>query len=145
MKKNSFLIKILAIVGTVLLWLPILAPVLIFISLIIQENKFLFDYLMPLEFFFIALAGGVLLLLAALIAHSHRKLIGWCFGLFGALRLVVFAATNIRGILSGENDPAEWMNIVLIILSNVYTIALIALGISGILLLAGLFRRKQPV
>jgi hypothetical protein len=66
MKKKEVLAKILAIVGSALVWLPILAPVLLSILIIIKEHMFGFDYLMPAELFPVTLVGGGLLIWAAL-------------------------------------------------------------------------------
>jgi hypothetical protein len=43
MEKKGVLTKILAIVGTVLVWFPILAPVLLSVAVIITERMFRFD------------------------------------------------------------------------------------------------------
>ncbi|HEX6384498.1 MAG TPA: hypothetical protein VF177_07500, partial [Anaerolineae bacterium] len=65
MEKKGILTRILAIVGTVLVWLPILAPVMFSMAAIIEERVFRFDYLMPAELFPVALVGGGLLIWAA--------------------------------------------------------------------------------
>ena len=51
MVKKDVLTRILAIAGTVLVWLPILAPALFSVVAVIQEGTFRFDYLMPAELF----------------------------------------------------------------------------------------------
>src|SRR3990172_10766902 len=81
MEKKRTFTKILAIVGTVLAWFPILAPILLSAVLLVQERKFLFDYLMPMELFFFTLIGGALLIWAAFWAHSRQKLLGWSLGI----------------------------------------------------------------
>jgi hypothetical protein len=62
MEKKDVLTKILAIVGTVLVWIPILAPVVFSVIRFIAQRRFRFDYLMPAELFPAALVGGGLLL-----------------------------------------------------------------------------------
>jgi hypothetical protein len=59
MEKKGGVTIILAILGTVLVWFPILAPVLLSVAAIIKERPFRFDYLMPAELFPAALVGGV--------------------------------------------------------------------------------------
>jgi len=69
MENKKIFIKILAIIGTLFVWLPILAPVLFSAARFFQSNRFLFDYLMPAELFPIALLGAVLLMVATGIAE----------------------------------------------------------------------------
>ena len=76
MAKKDSLTKALAVVGTVLVWIPILAPALFSAAFLIRTRMFRFDYLMPAEIFPVALVGGGLLLWAALRARSRRGLIG---------------------------------------------------------------------
>ena len=76
MEKKGSLTKTLAVVGTVLVWIPVLAPILFAAASLIQAGMFRFDYLMPAELFPVALVGGGLLLWAALRARARRGLIG---------------------------------------------------------------------
>ncbi len=58
MDKTNTLTKILAFVGTALVWFPIVAPFLLSAARLIQARRFLFDYLMPAELFPAVLVGG---------------------------------------------------------------------------------------
>jgi len=58
MRKNNTLTNTLIITGTILVWIPVLAPVLFSVVKEIQGGEFLFDYLMPAELFPVFLAGG---------------------------------------------------------------------------------------
>jgi hypothetical protein len=80
MEKKDAFTKIIAIVGTVVMWFPILAPVLISVMYFSEEGVFIFDYLIPAELFLVVLIGGVLLTWAALRRHV-QKLIVWSYGL----------------------------------------------------------------
>jgi hypothetical protein len=51
MEKKNKLTKILAIAGTLLVWFPILAPILFFVPGMMRRRMFHFDYLMPAELF----------------------------------------------------------------------------------------------
>jgi len=79
--KEGVLTKVLAIAGTVLVWLPILAPILFSAAHLIRARRFRFDYLMPAELFLFFIVGAGLLLWAALRARSRRSLIGWALGI----------------------------------------------------------------
>ena len=69
MEKKGVLTKVLAVIWTVLVWFPIVATVVLSMVGSIQVHTFLFDYLMPLELFQVALVGGGLLIWAALRAR----------------------------------------------------------------------------
>ncbi len=62
MEKKGGLTKILAIAGTVLVWLPILVPVTFCAARFAAHRVFRFNYLMPAELFPAVLLGGGLLL-----------------------------------------------------------------------------------
>ena len=75
MERKDVPTKIIAFAGTLLVWFPILAPVVISVARFVSDRRFRFDYLIPAELFPLALAGGGLLLWAALRVHSRQKLI----------------------------------------------------------------------
>ena len=77
--------RVLAVLGTVLAWFPLAATVLISLAGSLVRGAFLFDYLMPAEFFPVALVGGGLLLWAAVRARLRRRWIAWSLGLAVAL------------------------------------------------------------
>lgn len=138
-QKNTFT-KVLAIVGTVLAWFPILAPILLSAILFIQERIFRFDYLMPAELSLFALLGGLLLLWAAWRAHSRRGLIGWGFGIAVVLLVGGQALAVVTGLASGETEPSGmWFALVIASLAA-YALALIDVGVGGALLLRDLFK-----
>jgi hypothetical protein len=143
MDKKGVLTKSLAIVGTVLVLIPILAPVFFTAVALFQMGRFLFDYLMPAELFLAALLGGLLLLWAALRAHSRRGLIGWCLGAAVAFLVGSQALAVVTGLASGETEPAgiAWMLVVTSLV--IYTLALVAMGVGGILLLRDLYKPVQ--
>jgi hypothetical protein len=143
MEKKNIFTKILAILGTVLVWLPILAPFLFAGMALFSRGRFLFDYLLPAEFFPVALAGAGLLLWAALKAHSQRKLIGW--GLVSAVLLLVGSQglAVVTGLASGEIEATGlWWTLTLAGIIC-YALALVVVGVGGLLLLRNLFRSTR--
>lgn len=106
MEKKVVLTKILAIVGTALVWFPILAPVLLSVIVFPRRRVFHLDYLMPAELFPVALAGGGLLLWAALRARSRRGLVGWGLGLAAGMLVGGQGLAVVTGLASGEREPA---------------------------------------
>ena len=143
MENKGVLTKILAIAGTVLVWFPILAPILITTILFVQEQIFRFDYLMPAELGLFAFGGGILLLVAAIRAHSHAKLIGWGLGI--ALLLIVGgqALAVVTGLADGSTGIGGWQWILVLGALILYALAVIEVGIGGILLLRDVFKPRQ--
>jgi hypothetical protein len=139
MEKNGALTKILAISGTILVWFPILAPVLLSAAVIVRGHIFRFDYLMPAELFPAALAGAGLLLCAALRARTRRGIIGWGLGTAAGMLIGGQALAVATGLASGETKQAGWLAVVFASIA-IYSLAVIGTGVGGILLLNDLFK-----
>jgi hypothetical protein len=133
METKGTLSKILAIVGTVLVWFPILAPVVLgFISLV-ADGIYRLDYLMPAELGILVFVGGALLLWGAIRTRLRRGIIAWGFGL---------AAGSIAILISfGDVEPGslEWAIAVGLLIT--YTLAIVVMGVGGILLWRNLFKK----
>lgn len=133
METKGTLSKILAIVGTVLVWFPILAPVVLgFISLV-ADGIYRLDYLMPAELGILVFVGGALLLWGAIRTRLRRGIIAWGFGL---------AAGSIAILISfGDVEPGslEWAIAVGLLIT--YTLAIVVMGVGGILLWRDLFKK----
>jgi hypothetical protein len=145
MAKRGVLSRILATVGTVLVWIPVLAPIFFSVVALAVGRRFRFDYLMPAELFPVALVGGGLLLWAAIGTRLRRALIAWGLGLAVGLLMGGQALAVVTGLASGEREPTGvWWALVVASLV-VYTLALVAMGVGGALLLRDLFKaRRSP-
>ena len=143
MDKRGILTNVLAVVGTLLVWLPILTTVLISIAGSFGDRGFRFDYLMPAELFPIAIAGGGLLLWAALRARSRRILIGGGLGAIVLLLVGSQALAVTSGLASGETQPAGWTWVLVVASIIVYSLALIETGAAGVLLVRDLFQHNE--
>jgi hypothetical protein len=108
-----------AIAGSVLVWLPLLVPVLLSAAELITERVFRFNYLIPAELFPALLAGAIMLLTAALLARSRRA--------------------------EDRIGPASWQWALVASSFAGYSLVLVALGVGGMLLLRGLFRKGPPL
>jgi hypothetical protein len=139
MENRGKLSKILAIAGTVLVWLPILAPVLVTVASLLQQQVFSFDYLMPAELFLLALVGGGTLILVARRARLGWRLIGWSLGIaaimLGAGQVLALAT----GLASGEAQAAGWPLALVRDSLYAYILALVFAGLGGILLTIRVF------
>jgi hypothetical protein len=138
-KKNGFT-KALAIVGTVLAWLPILAPVVFSAIALGVEGIFRLDYLMPAELFPVGLAGAVLLLWAGWRARTQWKLIGLGLGIAIIMLVGGQALAVVTGLASGAIEPTGWQWALVLASLGIFTLGLIVVGVGGILLLRDLFR-----
>ena len=137
--KNTFT-KVLAVVGTVLVWIPLLAPVLFSLIRLIQSGNFMFDYLMPAELGLLAFAGSGLLLWAAFRARSRRGLIGW--SLIAALVFIIGgqALAVVTGLASGATEPTPLLVGIVTAAIVAYALALVMIGVGGVLLIRDLFK-----
>ncbi|MGI6164164.1 MAG: hypothetical protein ACOYEQ_09615 [Bacillota bacterium] len=138
MENKGVLTKVLAWAGTMLVWIPILFTVITSVVGTISSRMFRFDYLMPAELFPLALAGGLSLFWASRRAHSQQRLIGW--GLLAAVLFLVGgqAFAVVTGLASGAIEPTGWPMAVALSSITLYSLAVIELCISGVLLLRSL-------
>lgn len=143
MAKKSIFTRVLATVGAVLVWLPVLAPFFFAVRVSVSARVSLFshfDYFMPAELFPVVLVGSLLLLWAALRARSRRWLIGGGIG-----SAVIFVVTSqavavVTGLATGEIEPTGWQWALVLSFIALYIVALIVVGIGGVLLLRDLFK-----
>jgi hypothetical protein len=138
MGKKDTLTKILAIAGSILVWLPMLAPLVFAVIRFIQARRFLFDYLMPAEIFPVVLVGSGLLVWAAIRARSRRGLIGW--GLAAAVGLLIcsMALAEVTGLASGETEEGGWQWALVLVLFAGFWLGLVGMGVGGVLLVRDL-------
>ena len=134
MEKKNVFTRSLAIIGTILAWLPVAAPFIFgFISLA-SDGIFRFDYLMPAEFAFLAFAGGILLLWAAIRARSRVGIIAWGLG----IAVIAMAVLMLVGdVVPGSLE--YWLAMGMLLLN---ALAVVLLGIGGILLWRDLFHKE---
>jgi hypothetical protein len=144
MTKTDRWTKVLASVGTVLLWFPILTPVVLTLIFYAQKRIFRFDYLMPAELFGSVLLGGVLLFWASRRAGSRRKLVGW--GLVAAVVLLAGAqgAAVATGLAHGDTEPSGWPWWLVLSALWGYSIAVLVTAVAGLLLLRDLRKPSLP-
>lgn len=143
MANKGIFTKILAILGVAATAFVALAPLLFGLAALIRSGRYLLDWLMPGEFFPAALAGGLLLLWAALRARSHRLWIGLPLGLAVALIGAGVAVASASGLASGASEPQGVWYVITTAAFLLYwlTVALLALG--GVLLCIDLFRHAK--
>jgi len=143
MENKGTLTKVLAVAGTIFVWLPILAPILFSAIRFVQARVFLFDYLMPAELGLFAFGGGILLLVAAIRARSQVKLIGWGLGTALVMMAGVMIIPMVTGLADGSTPIGGWEWMLVLGILALYTAAVIAVGVGGVLLLRDLFKHGR--
>ena len=144
MEKKNVLTKGLAIVGTVLAWFPILATIIISALGFFRRGFLRVDYLMPAELFLFALDGGLLLLWAALRARSRRAIIGGGLGAAVIFLAASMVLASVTGLASGAVEPGGWQMMLVLALIALYSLALVVMGVGGILLVRDLNKPSVP-
>ena len=131
MKKILFT-KNLALFGTLLVWIPILLPIVISLISVISGKSFNFDFLMPAELFLVILPGAVLLIVTSFLVKSNRTPILISSGI-ALLSLIAGPLIAVMtGLASGETEPTGSAYLIVTAIIGVYNFSVIALGISGI-------------
>lgn len=141
MDNNNNLTKALAISGTLLVGLPILAPILIGVIAWIATSKLHMDYLMPAELFLLVLIGGALLVWAAVRINSHIKWTGWSLSIATALLAATQGMAVLLGLANGDYPPEGWRFIIVISLLGLFNLAIVILAIGGIRLIVKTFKQ----
>lgn len=133
MERKDMLSKILAIVGTALVWIPILAPLVFGFVSLGMDGIYRFDYLMPAELGILAFVGGALLLWAGIRAKSRWGIIAWGLGIAaGSISILMAFGDVVPGSL-------EWAIVVGLLIA--YSLAIVVMGVGGVLLCRDLFKK----
>ncbi|HBI55493.1 MAG TPA: hypothetical protein DDY38_01485 [Firmicutes bacterium] len=139
MEKKGVLTKVQAVVGTALVWVPILSTLALSVIGSISNRVLRFDYLLPAELFPFALVGSLLLLWAALRARSHQKLIASGLGTMLVFLIGGQAIAIFTDLASGAAEPTGWPWGLVVAFLALYSLALIATCIAGLMLVKNLF------
>jgi len=144
MEKKDFLSKILTVVGTILVGLPVVTPIVFGLIRMFRGATFLVDYLMPAELGFLVLAGTLLLIWAALRVRSYLKWILFSAGI--AILLVVGAQwlAVATGLADGSTQPGGWEMAVVTGGIIGYDLAVISIFLAGIWLIRKISKRVEP-
>lgn len=142
MQKKNSLNKILSIAGTVLSLLPIAAPIVFAFAALFTRGKFLFDYLMPGEIFFVYLAGALLLLWGSLRMKSRRKWIIWSAAAAVMLLAASMGVASLSGLASGRIEAQGFWWILTLTLLIASELAMVCTGAGGIGLIGDAFKKE---
>jgi hypothetical protein len=143
MGKQDALAKTLAIIGTVLVALPLIAPFGLGLLMIGRLGGFRLDYLMPFEIYPVTLFGMVLLVWASFRARLRKRAVGTAIGgMLGGLALGSWAA-QATGIADSVQRLQAWKYFLTGGLIGVSLLAQIALLVVGFMLVRDLFKASR--
>ncbi|MEN6314454.1 MAG: hypothetical protein ABFD25_09430 [Clostridiaceae bacterium] len=131
-EKNT---KVIAFIGTVLIWIPILFTLITAVVGSIASGTLRIDYLMPAELFPLAFSGALLLLWASGRSGKYKRPIGWSLAIMAGSLVASQGAAVLTGLASGETEAAGWPLFLVVSLLILYIAAVITQCIFGVLLL----------
>lgn len=129
---------ILGWVGTVLVSLPIFAPILFTVLAFLHGGGLHFDYLMPAELFMFILTGGMVLIWAALRKQLYSKQLIW--GVVAAIAALAGSQSLAvaSGLASGAREASGVWWISVLALLGIYICACVWIWVHGVRLLRSL-------
>jgi hypothetical protein len=143
LEKNTLFTKILVIVGNILLWIPLLLPCIFLLIFLVQEGRVLFDFLMPAELFPAVIVGLLLLFWVSLRIKKRRASVGFGTG-FAVLMLIgAQVVASVGKIPAGETQIAGGAKLLALSMIILFDLALVFVGVNGIVLLIKLIRDSQ--
>ncbi|HBT39438.1 MAG: hypothetical protein XD58_1429 [Thermotoga sp. 50_1627] len=127
--------KFLTVLGLILVWVPVIAPIFFSVVALIQMGRFLFDFLMLAELSLLFLLGAILLLFVSIRTKNYVKQIG--FGLLAAVTLLFGgqAVAVITDLASGAVEPKGWTFVLVTTMVILYDFAVVEIGVTGFYLL----------
>jgi hypothetical protein len=128
------LVRLLAVLGTVLVGLPLAAPFGAALVMAVSSGRFLLDYLMPGELFFAVIVGGIALVAAALLGRRLRVVSGIALGATVLLFLLVAVAADWTGLASGETAATGWPLALVAGAYGLYVLSVVGLLVAGVAL-----------
>jgi len=144
MENKGAFTKVLAIGGTALVWLPVVAPLTFGLVRLIQSGHVLFDYLMPAELAPLVLVGAGLLLWAAIRAKWRWQVLVWILGTAFVLLVGSQAVAMVTGLADGRIEATGWQWALTLGMLIGYDLAVVAMGVLGICLCKHVFN-QNPV
>lgn len=135
MNENFRFTKVIAIIGSILVLIPVAAAVAFSLARLIRGGNFMIDYMLPAEVFYIILAGGALLIWAAARAHKCLKAVLCTLGGAIVLLLATIGIAMATGLNTGATPEGGWESALTVSCLIASDLAVIALGIVGIKLI----------
>lgn len=142
MKGKKLFSLVLAILGTLLAWLPGGAVLLFDVFQWVRSGTARVDYLLPAEAFPVILAGFILMLWVALREKLMVKPLAWTFGAAIAAVLIGMLVAKLSGLADGLIEPQGFWWSVMLGMILLYDLAVTVLGFMGFWLIGGIIKKK---
>ena len=141
--KNTLVLKVLAIAGTVLVLFPVVFMISIALPGLFSGGGFPVDFLLPAELGFLVIGGAVLLLLATWASKPDRIRI--LIGIAAAVASFVLASlvAVVSGLADGTIGEGSWQFFLATGFFVLYDLSTVWMGIAGILYVLGLFGKTK--
>lgn len=141
MKRGRILPIVMAIVGIVFVWVPVLTAIG-GVATGRGGGSLIGLWYIPAALAPVALAGAVLLLVAAWVSGERRALIGWTTGAPVAFWLLGALVAQVTGLASGATQEGGWESALVVAMYVAYGLTTVLLGVEGILLVRDLRAEK---
>jgi hypothetical protein len=142
MKTRQLVSRLLAVIGTLLVWIPVVAPLLFALSRAARGAGFRYDYLLPAEIFPLSLVGAGLLIAAALLLHQRLLPILLPAGLMMALFGLVIWTAQATGLADGRVAMGGWQEYLVTGLLGLFSLVGVALAVFAVRLSAAVWQRQ---
>ena len=130
--KHDMWNRTLSVLGTVLVWIGLLAPVIALVWRLLQGEPVTLEGTVPIAFFVVALLGGALLLWAALRDRFYRALVIISLGVAVGSMVLGQGFAGVAGLNAGAGTPTGGRAVWRWAMFAIYLASLVALGIGGI-------------
>jgi hypothetical protein len=134
-KRNMKSTKVIAYIGTILVFIPILLTLITGAVATIASGILRVDYLMPAELFPLALLGALALLWASRRARICKGPIAWSLVVMVGSLVASQGTAVLTGLASGKTEAAGWPLFLVVALLALYIASVILQCILGVLLI----------
>lgn len=117
--------RVLAVSGTVLTGLPLVAPALLMVATVVTGGPPRFDFLMPGELVAFVIAGATALVAAAVLGRRLQWATAAGLALIVALFVLIGVAADTTGLASGAVQPA---GLPLLFVAGAYVLYVVAVA-----------------
>jgi hypothetical protein len=134
MSRRDATTKTIATIGSVVVALPIVAPLVLGLRFAGGPVGYRVDYLMPFEVYPVTVVGMILVVWAAMRAHAHRRGVWLSIaGMIGGILLAGISA-QVTGIANSVETLARWKYVLTAALGAGSLVAQVALIVMGFLI-----------
>jgi len=132
MPRPTTLDRGLIVVGTLLVWFPIAATLILSAIGTVADRTLRFDFLMPAELFLFFGVGGLLLSVAAVrLARRRWTIIGGATAAVASLAATQGLAI-VTGLAHGDAEPTGWRLALVLTMLLLYTVAVVVTAVGGV-------------